>query len=1090
MKVQCEKCKSEYNIDEKRIPNEGLQIKCPRCMAVFLVTRGRQAATAGDLFDLTEEPGLPPVPGRPGPGRAGEDSLELDLPEDDGGPGVAAASAFARAPATSSLPPLGGAGSSLPPLGGRASSLPPLRAGAPARPSAGAEGFDAPADLSDEALPEFDAPSPTPGAEGQIFDFIDHEIGAEEAAAKPKASEVRYRIRRKSGKVFGPFDAATVKKMLGEHQLMGNEEASLDGRTFKPLGSFEEFGEIIRQLMDEPVVSPQAAGLSQLEDDEAVVGGGLAPRGLEFAEAPSLDRPARRGPGAGVFLALGLVLLIVLTGVGLGFTRYGFFGLKLFTGSGAGGGGGGRGSEILDQSRMHFFEDTWAGYTAVVRLLDPAARLGDAGVEELYLLGLSYAALLRNYGANAEYVRRGKEVMEQLRAMAPESPERVKLEAAQLILSAPEKALDGLGPLVQDKSRDKEALYLAGWAEAYRKNWREAAGFFDRAVVIDPDFAKAYHALGDIQALQADFDNAMTFYEKALDKNPRHIQSAVEQARLAVEVKQDHALAESLVGLAFGKHFETMAPHERAKAHHVRAQIAMKQHQREKVIQELSAAIQLMPGRVEYLAFLGNYYLDMGEFAKAREIFEKALSQEPQSIDAQLGKARALWQNGDIVQANILFEQLARSAPEDPRPIYFSGRVAEDLDKPEEAARLFQRASELAPNFLLARVSLARLQLKQGKLVQALDQLSTAARANPNSALVRNGLGEVYLEQKNLRLAETEFREALRLDPDLASAHFNMARTLVHGGKLTDALQSFDRVSTLSPRYPDLGLERGWALHQLKRHEEALKLFEAAIRENPKDDRLYVRAGLSAKALKDTQAATKYFQMAAGIDARNVEALFQLALVMQEQKEHEQALELLRKAADLDKQRADLRYHIGLSLMSTELIADAIDEFRAAIRLQVNHVDALVFLGRALAERQIHAEASAHFAQVLKTQPERVDVMIDLGDSYTQLGQHQKALAVYRQAVAKSPRAPGAAYKLARTYDELGKRNDAIKYYQLAVRHAPEDGLPHYYLGYAFKAQGKNSLAKAEFRRYLELRPDAPDADEVRDEIDYMGGGN
>ena len=100
MRVQCEKCKAEYNIDEARVPSEGLQIKCPRCMSTFIVSKeGSMPDTSGDLFDL----------GDSAPPGGNGDSLELDLPEEPGMPGL---------PPTgveSTLPPIGG-GSTLPPI--------------------------------------------------------------------------------------------------------------------------------------------------------------------------------------------------------------------------------------------------------------------------------------------------------------------------------------------------------------------------------------------------------------------------------------------------------------------------------------------------------------------------------------------------------------------------------------------------------------------------------------------------------------------------------------------------------------------------------------------------------------------------------------------------------------------------------------------------------------------------------------------------------------------------------------------------------------------------------------------------------------
>ena len=48
---------------------------------------------------------------------------------------------------------------------------------------------------------------------------------------RPRAGRVtRYHVRRRSGKVFGPFEPGVIVKMLEDGQLLGNEEVSLDAR--------------------------------------------------------------------------------------------------------------------------------------------------------------------------------------------------------------------------------------------------------------------------------------------------------------------------------------------------------------------------------------------------------------------------------------------------------------------------------------------------------------------------------------------------------------------------------------------------------------------------------------------------------------------------------------------------------------------------------------------------------------------------------------------------------------------------------------------------------------------------------------------
>jgi predicted Zn finger-like uncharacterized protein len=1047
MKVRCEQCKAEYEIDESRVPPDGLQIKCPRCSATFTVTKKEAVPkTSGGLFDLGS---VDLAQGEP------ESSLELDLGKSQELPDMPPAPPPPRPPKDRST---------LPPIGSPASTLPEI-----------------PTDST--------SPKPTPGSEGQIFDFIDQEIGEE--PQEEKAAPTRYRIRRKSGKIFGPFDTETVNKMLAEHQLMGNEEASEDGHNFKPLGTFDEFSDTIRLLMEDTAATPGALSIPAsmvqgVDEDEEVP----EMAGVGVTEPPSKPTRTKKAPGALLFVLIGAVVLVILIGIGLGFTQYGFFGYTLLSGSAQPHKpidvGPGPDNSPASGARQLFFQDTFSSYKQAIHQLQPKLNGGEASPDDLYLLGLSCAAMLRNYGASEEYLARGRQVVAKMKDEAPDRAETIKVEAAIATLTNAAQAGTLLEPLVGKDSRDKEALFLAGWTRAYQKKWKEAAKFFDRATVVDPDYAKAYHALGDIQSLQGDFDNALLFYKRAMEKNPLHINSAVEQARIHIEVKEDDQTGEQILAAVFGEHFRILSPSEQAKAHYLRAQIHMNRHANEKASADLSAAIQLRPSQVDYLAAMGNFLLDIGEYTQANSRFDQALSKQPNNVDALVGKGRAMWQSGDVVKAKMLLEKTAAQAKDDPRPIYLLGRIAEYLEKPEDAMKLYRSATKVAPSYLVARVAVSRLNLKQGRLKEALGELSAASKINPRSAVVRSGLGEAYLMQGNLRLAKQEFEEALRLDPELASAHFNLANVLRELGRLNLAIGEYKRVAVISPKYPDMALEYGYTLFLKKQFTEALKMYEGAIREKPKDDRLYVRAGLAADASGNTQSAIRYFQSATGLNNGNVDAFFHLAMVFQRKKEHEQSLELFKRVTELDPKNVEAHFRMGVSFLATETINDAIDELREAIKLKPNHVDALLELGKVLSSRLQFAEAIRHFKRVIRERPKRVDVLLAMGNAYSQQGLYRKALKMLKKAYAKKPRHKGLAYRLGRVYQDLEKRSSAIKFYNLAIDFDPKDPMPHYYLGHIFKAHGGNKKAYSEFRKYLQLRPDAPDTDEVKEEMEYL----
>src|SRR4051812_14810736 len=66
MKITCESCSAQYDLDDSRIPSSGLTMKCPACLHSFTVRKGAAAPppppaslsdgiALSDLSDLTED---------------------------------------------------------------------------------------------------------------------------------------------------------------------------------------------------------------------------------------------------------------------------------------------------------------------------------------------------------------------------------------------------------------------------------------------------------------------------------------------------------------------------------------------------------------------------------------------------------------------------------------------------------------------------------------------------------------------------------------------------------------------------------------------------------------------------------------------------------------------------------------------------------------------------------------------------------------------------------------------------------------------------------------------------------------------------
>src|SRR5438874_1156325 len=74
MKIQCERCSAQYDLDENRIPPSGMTMKCPACLHTLVVKRNGAA------------PAMPKPPAEPAPPPPKPREIELSSFADDEGP--------------------------------------------------------------------------------------------------------------------------------------------------------------------------------------------------------------------------------------------------------------------------------------------------------------------------------------------------------------------------------------------------------------------------------------------------------------------------------------------------------------------------------------------------------------------------------------------------------------------------------------------------------------------------------------------------------------------------------------------------------------------------------------------------------------------------------------------------------------------------------------------------------------------------------------------------------------------------------------------------------------------------------------------
>jgi tetratricopeptide (TPR) repeat protein len=129
---------------------------------------------------------------------------------------------------------------------------------------------------------------------------------------------------------------------------------------------------------------------------------------------------------------------------------------------------------------------------------------------------------------------------------------------------------------------------------------------------------------------------------------------------------------------------------------------------------------------------------------------------------------------------------------------------------------------------------------------------------------------------------------------------------------------------------------------------------------------------------------------------------------------------------------------------------EEIRQLESLTQANPKNANAWIALGNAQMDAQRYAEAIISYQRALDLDPKNVDIRVDMGTCYRGIGQSERAIEEYQKAIKINPRHPNAYLNSGVVYAyDLNRPKDALK----------------------------------SFERYLEVFPQAPNAEGIREEI-------
>jgi len=214
--------------------------------------------------------------------------------------------------------------------------------------------------------------------------------------------------------------------------------------------------------------------------------------------------------------------------------------------------------------------------------------------------------------------------------------------------------------------------------------------------------------------------------------------------------------------------------------------------------------------------------------------------------------------------------------------------------------------------------------------------------------------------------------------------------------------------------------------------------------------------------------------------------------IRSEQGDYEAAEADLNAALERQPDMADARYQIGIVYRKTDRPAKALEAFRAVASGDAPAElkgKAWLSIGEIRRQQSKDDEAIQAYEQAVASSPAlTAEVGTELANMYAERGNTKKADEWLSRVGAQGAVDPQAEFNIAVSHFNHKEWDQAIAGFRKVIAADPTMAEAYRNLGWVLQVTGDNEGAIKNLRKYLELEPDAADADEVKTTLKAIGG--
>jgi tetratricopeptide (TPR) repeat protein len=501
------------------------------------------------------------------------------------------------------------------------------------------------------------------------------------------------------------------------------------------------------------------------------------------------------------------------------------------------------------------------------------------------------------------------------------------------------KSIEQYQKITELDPKDTDSWLMLGRLQKVAQNSVDAEKAYQKVLDIEPDNEDALTGLAMVYADLGQNEQAALILKKLSDKNPsakslRALASAYEQMR------EFPMAAETL------KRALELNPPDAADVKRELAQNQMFAAKYRDALKTYQEIVEEEPSDAQSYLRISQIYIQLKDFAKAREASEKARSIEPTNIDVRYNEVSILEAEGKMPQAIQLLKDILASTA---KRSYNQGdklvrtqllehlanmyRTTDQVDLAVEALRQIAEVdTDLAPRLAGEIISTYELGKDYAKAEQ---EAETAIKKWPSDRAVRVAHASLLADMGKVDPAAAELKKLLGGKED-RDTYRSLSLVYDKGKRYDEEAKAIDAVEKLSEtkeEKEDVWFLRGAMFEKMKKNEAAEAEFKKILEVNPDSAATlnylgYMLADRNVRLQEALQMITKALDK----DPDNAAYLDSLGWVYFRLGRLNEAEENLRRAIERGPRDATVHDHLGDVLLKESKVKEAIVQWQASLK--------------------------------------------------------------------------------------------------------------------------------------------------------------